>query len=84
MLWNVPLPHDKWNTRLHRDGGRWRIRYRFWCRDDNVVSVAGVPLRWPFPRRVPGDVQLRAGTQWKIYARRHAEALLRCVDDPTW
>ena len=78
-IWNIPLPHDKWNTRLHHDGGLWRVRYRFWTRADNIVFLRGVPLRWPWPRRIPTGVDLRAGTQWKIYSRRHAEALLNVV-----
>lgn len=78
-IWNIPLPHGKWNTRLHHDGGLWRMRYRFWTRRNNIVSLRGVPLRWPWRRRIPSEVDLRAGTQWKIYARRHAEALLNVV-----
>jgi hypothetical protein len=81
IIWNVPLPHREWDTRFHRDGGRWRLRYRFITRNGRVIYFKGAPLRSPIPRRIPAGLEIRAGSQWKIYARRHAEALLRAVDD---
>lgn len=79
-FWNVPLPHRPWDTPRHPDGGLWRLRRRFWTRDGQVVFARGVPLRWPVPREVPPGVEPRAGSQWKIYARRHVIALLDIID----
>jgi hypothetical protein len=80
LLWNTPLPFRFWDTPRYRDGGLWRLRFRFLLRGDQVVFVRGLPLRWPVPRRLPADVELRGGSAWKVYARRHAAALLRVVD----
>ena len=77
---NRPLPFPQWSTARNPDGGLWRLRHRFVMRGDQIVFVRDVPLRWPRRREVPADVALRACSQWKIYARRHAEALLRLVD----
>jgi hypothetical protein len=77
---NVPLPFPQWDTSIYRDGGRWRVEHRFWRRRGQVVFVGDVPLRWPVKRRVPPELELRASSQWKIYARRHAELLVRLVD----
>jgi Core-2/I-Branching enzyme len=73
---NVPLPFARWS----RDGGLWRLQHRFVTRRDQVVHVRGIPLRWPIKRRVPSQLTLRASSQWKIYARRHAELLLAVAD----
>ena len=80
ILRNIPLPFGGWNTRVHRDGGLWRLRYRFVTWRGQAVFVRGIPLRWPRPRRIPPEVALRASSQWKIYARDHVEMLLRVVD----
>lgn len=78
---NSPLPNPEWNTRRHPDGGLWRLRYRFLTTGDHqVVFWRGLPLRVPIPRGVPADLELRAGSQWKIYAREHVTALLKIVD----
>lgn len=77
---NVPLPFDLWNTRVHRDGGLWRLRHRFVTRRGRAVMWRDVPLHWPLPRRLPPEVELRAASHWKIYARRHAQMLLHAVD----
>jgi hypothetical protein len=58
----------------------WRLRHRYVMRGDQIVFVRDIPLRWPWRRAVPADVELRACSQWKIYARQHAEALLHLVD----
>ncbi|WP_205706588.1 beta-1,6-N-acetylglucosaminyltransferase [Kineococcus vitellinus] len=79
-LMSVPIPFTPWNTPRHQDGGTWRFTRRFVLRGDDVVFVAGVPLRWPGRRQVPEGLRLRASSQWKIYARHHAELLLRIVD----
>jgi hypothetical protein len=77
---NMPLPFREWDTPRHRDGGQWRVRYRFLTRGHQLVHWGGVPLRFPIRRAVPEGVELRASTQWKIYAREHAQILLRIVD----
>lgn len=79
-IWNQPMPFPRWDTPRHRDGGLWRVRHRFLTRRDQVLFVRGVPLRWPVPRAVPAGLELRASSQWKVYARHHVELLLRAVD----
>jgi hypothetical protein len=76
---NVPIPFPQWNRPNHPDGGRWRVQHRFLRRRGQVVFVRGVPLHWPVKRPVPADLELRASSQWKIYARHHVELLLRLV-----
>ncbi len=82
-FWNTEIPFARWNTRTHPDGGRWRFEHRFLTRRDHVIYVRGVPLRVPHKRAVPRGLRLRASSQWKIYARRHAQALLDIVDRRT-
>jgi core-2/I-Branching enzyme len=77
---NVPLPFPQWDTPTHRDGGRWRVEHRFLRYRGQIIFVRDVPLRWPIRRRVPAELELRASSQWKIYARRHAELLVRFAD----
>jgi hypothetical protein len=74
------MPFPQWNTPSHPDGGRWRVEHRFWRRRGQIMFVRNVPLRWPVKRRVPAELELRASSQWKIYARHHVELLLRLVD----
>lgn len=80
-LLNAPVPFRPWDAPRHRDGGRWRFTGRFVLWGDDLVTVRGVPVRRPGRRAVPDGLRLRASSQWKIYARRHVEALLRIVDD---
>ncbi|MGY1779753.1 beta-1,6-N-acetylglucosaminyltransferase [Geodermatophilus sp. SYSU D01036] len=75
-LYNRALPFAQWSG-----GGEWRFRYRFLVRNDNVVTVRGRPLRWPVRRRLPEGLELRASSQWKIYARHHVQLLLRVMED---
>lgn len=77
---NWPLPFSEWVTDRKPDGGLWRLRHRYLMRGDQVVFVGDIPLRWPWRRELPTDVELRACSQWKIYARRHVDALLRLVE----
>jgi hypothetical protein len=79
-LWNVELPFPAWDTPRHPDGGHWRFTRRFLTRRGHVLFLRDVPLRWPVPRQVPAQVELRASSQWKVYARHHAERLLGLVD----
>jgi hypothetical protein len=79
-LASSPLPWKRWSTRFHKDGGLWRLRHRFVTRGDEVLFVRRVPLRTPWRRRIPGELELRASSQWKVYARRHVELILEVVD----
>lgn len=79
--YNMPMPLEHWNSPGHQDGGMWRLRHRFFTRDDNIVTVGDIPLRLPWRRSLPRGVAPRAGSQWKIYSRVHAQALLAAVDD---
>jgi hypothetical protein len=76
FMYNRPLPFDRWNTRWHRDGGRWRTRYRVLTRSDNAVTIRGRILHLPIPRRRPRGLELRASSQWKVYSREDAQRLL--------
>lgn len=80
-FWNHTMPFRPWDTPRHRDGGMWRLRRRFVVRNEQVVFVRDVPLRWPFIRvSLPADIEPRASSQWKIYSRHHAVRLLDVVD----
>jgi Core-2/I-Branching enzyme len=79
-FWNVPLPFPSWDIPRHPDGGLWRLRHRFLTWGDDVLFWRGTPLRWPLPRQLPSGIELRACSQFKIYARHHAECLLRVAD----
>ena len=75
-LYNRRLPFPQWSG-----GGEWRMRHRFLTRNDNVLTICRRPIRSPFRRRLPDGLELRASSQWKVYAREHAELLLRVVED---
>ncbi|GAB7040111.1 MULTISPECIES: beta-1,6-N-acetylglucosaminyltransferase [Catenuloplanes] len=78
---NTPLPVARWSTPRHPDGGLWRLNRRYLVHRDRVLHLRGVPLRWPWPRTVPAELELRAGGHWKIYSGAHARLLLDLVDD---
>lgn len=78
---NLALPMSDWDTRRHPDGGLWRLRYRYLTRRDQVIFIGGHPLRTPWRRTIPAELSLRASPHWKIYARHHAELLLRLVEE---
>ena len=79
-LLSVPIPFARWSDERHPDGGSWRTAHRFLTRGDDLVTVRGVPARLPWRRRVPPELELRASSQWKIYAREDVVRLLRVVD----
>jgi hypothetical protein len=80
-VWNHTMPFRPWDTSRHCDGGMWRLRRRFVTHHDQVVFVRDVPLRWPFlTASLPNGIEPRASSQWKIYARHHADRLLDVVD----
>ena len=74
------LPFRPWDTARNHDGGFWRVRRRFVTFRGRVVRVGGVPLRTS-KRRLPAGLELRASSQFKVYARRHVAALLRVLDE---
>ncbi len=74
-----PLPHHLWDTPRNPDGGLWRVRRRFVTYRGHVVYLGNVPLR-TWRRRSPRGLELRASSQWKVYARPHVAALLRALD----
>ncbi len=78
-IWNVPVPFARWNSRLFSDGGVWRLKYRYLRRHDNIISLRGNPVPIPIRRRIPAELTLRAASQWKIYTREDAQALLQVV-----
>lgn len=78
-----PIPyHPNWSTRVGGpDGGLWRFNRRF-LRIGNRLLLAR--RRYPIPigrRPVPAMLKLHCASQWKIYAREHAQALLRVLDE---
>lgn len=78
-LWNVPLPFARWDTPRHPTGGLWRLDRRFLVWREQVIYVRSIPLRVPRRRALPASVEIRASSQWKVYARRHVERLLDVV-----
>lgn len=79
-LYNAPVPYEPWSMSRHPDGGRWRMARYFATRGDDVVFVGKFPVRFPWPRRIPPGLALRASSQWKVYARADAVRLLATVD----
>ncbi len=63
LMSSSPLPWGRWSTRVHGDGGLWRLQRRFLTRSDEVLFVGGLPVRLPWKRLVPGDVELRGSSQ---------------------
>ena len=66
------LPYVNWG----RDGGLARLRYRHWAWRKRMV-------RLPIPRRLPAGIRFSGGSQVKVLAREHAQAVLNAADrDP--
>jgi hypothetical protein len=76
-----PIPYDSWSQFIAiRGGGRHGFDRRFLTRGGEPVLVRGVPI--PVARRkLPTELRLQASSQWKIYARAHARALLGVLDE---
>lgn len=74
------LPYPVWNTPRNADGGMWRFRRRFVTVRGRTLFVGRTPLR-TVRRSIPPELHLHASSQWKIYARSHAQALLRIVSE---
>lgn len=67
--WLLPAAH--WGG---RSGGIARLRYPHWAVRKRMIRV-------PVPRRLPAKVTLAAGSQMKVLARHHAEAVLAFHDN---
>lgn len=70
-----PIPYGGWSTPRNRDGGLWRFRRRFITFHGQQLWLHGIPLRGT-RRPIPRELCLHASSEWKVYARRHAVALL--------
>jgi hypothetical protein len=64
-----PLPHPEWG----QNHGFSRLRYPHWAWRKHMIRV-------PVPRRFPDGVVLAGGSQLKVLARHHAEAVVRAYD----
>jgi hypothetical protein len=74
------IPRMGWHAPWAQDGGMWRFEHRFLTVNGVRINVGGRPIPiWP--RRVPSDLMLHGGAQWKVYARKHASALLSALND---
>jgi len=65
------LPYPEWG----RDGGLSRLRYRHWAWRKHMI-------RLPVPRRLPAGIRLHGGSQVKVLARDHAQAVVHAAGDP--
>jgi hypothetical protein len=79
-----PLPYPGWGWMpflpgRRSGGGLWRFNHRFLAVRGHKVLLRGLPVPL-FPKAIPRELDLHASSQWKIYARHHAEALLRVLD----
>jgi hypothetical protein len=63
------LPHPGWS----RGGGFDRLRYRHWVFRKHM-------LRLPIPRKIPQNIVPAGGSQLKILARQHAQAVVDVAD----
>jgi hypothetical protein len=72
------LPYPGWSTRQFRDGGLWRVNRRFLGWRGQLLTIRHRPVP-TFRRRVPHELSLYGSSQWKIYARDHASALLELL-----
>ena len=64
------FPHPHWG----RSGGYDRLRYSHW-------PIAKRMLRLPVPRKKPRGLVFAGGSQLKVLARHHAEAVVRAYDE---
>jgi len=64
------LPHPNWG----QNGGFSRLRYRHWAWRKHMI-------RLPVARALPADVVLAGGSQLKLLARAHVEAVVRAYDE---
>jgi hypothetical protein len=63
-----PLPIPQWG----HGGGYWRLRYRFGAWRKHMLWL-------PVPRRLPSGIVFAGGSQLKVLAREHVEAVVRTV-----
>lgn len=65
----LPMPQRRWG----RSGGLARLRYRHRAWRKHM-------LRLPIPRRLPADIVPAGGSQVKVLARQHAQAVVGVAD----
>ncbi len=75
-----PIPYALWSTPRNPDGGMWRFRRRYLTVRGQLCWAGPIPLRGR-RRDIPRHLRLHGSSQWKIYARHHAAALLRVLDE---
>lgn len=79
---STPLPYRGWSLRVGQpDGGFWRLNQRFLTIGERIVLL---PSGHPIPlyrRAIPSPLKPHASSQWKIYARKHVQTLLRVLDE---
>ena len=80
FLFNAEIPYDSWSVPRHPDGGAWRFRHRFLSWNDRLITVRGIPARFPWRRPIPDGIRIRASSGWKILCREDAERLIAVVD----
>jgi hypothetical protein len=78
-IWNRPLPFPPWNVPGFRDGGLWRMRFRFPTRNDQIRWIGSKPVFVPIRRALPADLCPRASMQWKVLSRGDASRLLEIL-----
>jgi hypothetical protein len=74
------IPYALWSTPRNPDGGMWRFRRRYLTVRGQLCWAGRIPLRGR-RREIPRHLRLHGSSQWKIYARHHAAALLRVLDE---
>lgn len=75
-----PLPFRGWNSRWLGHGGLGRLSVRFLGRGDDLITIGDRPI--PGGRsRIPPELELYGSSAWKIYARRHVQALLETLSE---
>lgn len=79
-LFSAEIPYDSWSVPRHPDGGAWRFEHRFLTWRDDLITVRGIPARFPWRRPIPAGIELRASHAWKILSREDAERLVAVVD----
>lgn len=80
-----PIPYPGWGWMpflpgQRSRGGLWRFNHHFLAVRGHKVLLGGLPIPL-LPKTIPPELALHASSQWKIYARHHAQALLRAFDE---
>jgi hypothetical protein len=70
IAWSRPMPVPNWGL----GGGHWRLQFSYAAWRKHMLVL-------PVPRRLPQGLVLAGGSQSKILARHHVEAVLRAVEE---